>query len=77
MMCRLLAGVDEMTGKGQKKASMWYSMKAVLWAMLGIRRGSGYDEDVSKITPAQAIVFGLIGVVLFILTLVFVVSLVT
>lgn len=70
-------GVCMMTEKGRGKASMLYSMKAVFWAMLGVRRGKGYDEDVARITPAQAIVFGLVGVILFILTLVLVVSLVT
>lgn len=44
--------------------------------MLGVRRGDGYDEDVAKITLAQAIIFGLLGVILFISTLIFVVSLV-
>lgn len=66
-----------MADKNPGKASLWYSMKAVLWAMLGVRRDDGYNEDVAKITPVQAIVFGLIGVILFIATLITVVSLVT
>lgn len=66
-----------MSAEEKPKASAFYSMKAVFWAMLGVRKQSGYDEDVNKITPIQAIVFGLIGTVLFILTLVTVVSLVT
>ena len=66
-----------MPTKDKPKASALYSMKAVMWAMLGVRKQSGYDEDVHKITAKQAIIFGLVGVILFILTLVFVVSLVT
>ena len=66
-----------MSGQEKRSASAFYSMKAVLWAMLGVRKQSGYDEDVHKITATQAIIFGLIGTVLFILTLVTVVSLVT
>ena len=60
----------------RKDASFFYTLKGVLWAMLGIRRGGGYDEDVKKITPKQAIIVGLIAVTAFILTLYFVVSLV-
>ena len=66
-----------MPGEDNRKASAFYSMKAVFWAMLGVRKQSGYDEDVHKISPAQAIIFGLIGTILFILTLVMLVSLVT
>jgi hypothetical protein len=66
-----------MTDDNPGKASFWYSMKAVLWAMLGVRRDDGYNQDVAKITPIQAIIFGVIGVILFIATLITVVSLVT
>jgi len=62
--------------QNQQKASFFYTAKSVLWAMLGVRRSKGYDEDVSKIKPRQAIVSGIIAVFLFIMTLYFVVSIV-
>ena len=65
-----------MTNQEQEKASFFYTAKSVLWAMLGVRRSKGYDEDVSKIKPKQAIIAGLIAVFLFIMTLYFVVSVV-
>jgi len=65
-----------MADQKQEKASFFYTAKSVLWAMLGVRRGKGYDEDIRKIKPKQAIVAGIIAVLLFILTLYFVVSLV-
>jgi len=65
-----------MTDLKQEKASFLYTAKSVLWAMLGVRRGKGYDEDIRKIKPKQAIVAGIIAVFLFIMTLYFVVSLV-
>ena len=65
-----------MTDQEKEKASFLYTAKSVLWAMLGVRRGKGYDEDVSKIKPKQAIIAGLIAVFLFIMTLYFVVSVV-
>lgn len=59
-----------------EKASFFYTIKSVLWAMLGVRRAKGYDEDVTKITAKQAIVVGIFAVLAFIMTLYFVVSLV-
>lgn len=58
------------------KTSFLASSRAVFWAMLGVRKQSGYDEDVSQVSAKQAIIVGIIGVVLFIATLVIVVSLV-
>ena len=58
----------------ENKASFLYTLKGVLWAMLGVRRSEGYDEDVSKIKPKQAILMGIFMVIVFIMTLYFVVS---
>ncbi|MGD8742344.1 MAG: DUF2970 domain-containing protein [Granulosicoccaceae bacterium] len=58
------------------KSSFLASTRAVFWGMLGVRKQSGHDEDIAQVTAKQAIIAGLIGVVLFILILVFVVSLV-
>jgi len=60
----------------EEKSSFLYSMKGVLWAMLGVRANKGYDEDVKKISVKQAVIAGLIGVALFIATLIIVVKLV-
>lgn len=65
-----------MSEKNKQKASFFYTLKGVMWAMMGVRRGEGYDEDVQKIKPKQAIFVGIIMVIAFIMTLYFVVSLV-
>jgi len=65
-----------MSNQEQEKASFLYTAKSVLWAMLGVRRGKGYDEDIRKIKPKQAIIAGIIAVFLFVMTLYFVVSIV-
>jgi hypothetical protein len=57
----------------EEKSSFLYSLKGVLWAMLGVRANKGHDEDVKKITPRQAIIAGLIGTAAFIATLILVV----
>ena len=45
-------------------------MKAVMWSFIGIRKRSGYENDVAKIKPAQAIIAGIIGAALFVAVLV-------
>jgi hypothetical protein len=60
-----------------RKASPFTIAKAVLWSFLGIRRSKDYNADVVRITPLQAIIGGLIGGVLFVLTLLTVVYFVT
>lgn len=57
----------------EEKGSFFYSMKSVLWAMLGVRANKGYDEDAKKISAKQAIIAGLIGTAAFITTLILVV----
>ena len=61
--------------EGVMKASFLDTVKTVLWAAIGIRRRSSHDQ--AKINPAHVIVMGLIGAVLFVLTLVTVVRVVT
>ena len=59
------------------KASNLQVMRAVMWSFIGIRKRSGYENDVAKIKPAQAIVAGLIGAALFVTSLVVLVSFLT
>lgn len=51
--------------------------KAVFWSFLGIRKRAALDEDAVMITPLQAIIAGIIGAVLLVLSLVFLVSRIT
>jgi hypothetical protein len=59
------------------KASALQVMRAVLWSFIGIRKSSGYADDVAKIRPAQAIVAGLIGAAIFVGSLVVLVRFLT
>lgn len=52
----------------KETASMFQVIKAVLWSMIGIRGQKGYEDDIKKITPKQAIIAGIIGTFIFILT---------
>jgi hypothetical protein len=57
-----------------KQASFFHTMKTVLWGMIGIRRKS--DHESASLNPVHVIVMAVIFVVVFILTLRFIVGLV-
>lgn len=59
------------------KASFAAVAKAVFWSFLGVRKKVDYDRDSTSISPVQVIVAGVIGAVLFVLTLLLLVKLVT
>lgn len=54
----------------QRKGSFWQTVKAVGWSFFGVRKASGYEEDISKINPVHVIVAGLLAALLFVLGLV-------
>jgi hypothetical protein len=56
------------------KASFLDTVKTVLWGMIGIRRKAAHDE--ANIRPVHLIVMAVVFVILFILTLRFIVSVV-
>jgi len=55
-----------------KRASFPDAVRTVLWAMIGIRKRSAHDE--ASIRPAHLIVMAVIFVIMFILTLRFIVG---
>jgi len=65
------------TTKEPRQASFFAVARAVFWSFLGIRRKSHYQQDAVTIKPHQVIIAGIIGAVLFVLTLVMVVRFVT
>jgi hypothetical protein len=60
-----------------KKMSALHAIKAVLWSFIGIRSKSEYQADITRLTMTQVIVAGIIGAILFVLTLVLLVNFVT
>lgn len=53
--------------------SFGQTVKAVAWSFIGLRKGAGYQQDIQKLNPVHVIVTGIIGAVLFVLTLVLIV----
>ena len=58
------------------KASVIQIAKAVMFAFMGIRKKSDLEHDAATLTPAQVIVGGIIGAVLFVLGVMLIVRLV-
>ncbi|MGH8642117.1 MAG: DUF2970 domain-containing protein [Burkholderiales bacterium] len=59
------------------KATSLQVAKAVLSAFIGIRKGAAHERDAVTITPVQAIVAGVIGAAVFVLSLVMLVRYIT
>jgi len=51
--------------------------KAVFWSFLGIRKRSAHEHDAVTLKPAQVIIAGVIGAVIFVLSLVALVRFIT
>lgn len=65
---------EKISHETKQKASMFQVMKAVSWSMLGVRQQKGYEDDTAKITLKQAVIAGLIGGVVFVVSMLTVVN---
>lgn len=57
-----------------KKASLLRTARALLWALLGVRKGSDYEKDVEKITPLQVVIGGLVAIFMLVAGLILIVN---
>ena len=57
----------------QRKLNFFQTLKAISWAMFGIRKGSGYQEDMAKLNPVRVVLAGLLAGILFVAGLVMIV----
>jgi hypothetical protein len=53
----------------QRKLNFFQTLKAIAWAMLGVRKGTGYQEDIAKLNPVHLVIAGLLFGVLFVTSL--------
>lgn len=63
---------DDIRELSQRKLNFFQTLKAVLWGFLGVRKGKGYNEDISKLNPVHLIIAAVIGTILFVVGLVLV-----
>jgi Protein of unknown function (DUF2970) len=54
--------------------SIWRTVKAVAWSFLGVRKASEFDKDIAQTGPLHIIAVGLIGAVLFVVSLIVLVN---
>ena len=55
--------------KAPARGSFWRTVKAVSWSFLGIRKNSEYQEDMAKVNPFHIIAVGIVGALLFVVSL--------
>ena len=60
----------------RRKASFGATVKAVFWSFFGVRKKSDYERDAAQLNPVHVIIAGVIGALIFVLTLVVIVKLV-
>lgn len=52
--------------KDLRKSSIFRTAKAVMWSFVGLRSGGGYEQDVAQLNPLQIVFAGLVGVFVFV-----------
>jgi hypothetical protein len=67
---------EDLKQLAQRKLNFFQTLKAIAWAMFGVRKGTGYQEDIEKLNPVHLVVAGLLFGVLFVVSLVTIVGLV-
>lgn len=65
---------DELKKAAQRKASFGATVEAVFWSFFGVRKKSDYEQDAAQLNPVHVIVAGVIGALIFIVTLLLIVK---
>ncbi|WP_231755226.1 DUF2970 domain-containing protein [Bordetella sp. N] len=58
------------SGATQRKLSFLQTLKAVAWGLLGIRKGSGYRDDMARLNPVHLVVAAVLAGALFVILLI-------
>lgn len=53
-----------------RKGSLVRTVRAVAWSLIGLRKGSEYQQDVEELNPLHIIVVGLVAVFLLVIGLI-------
>jgi hypothetical protein len=61
---------DDLKELAQRKLSFFQTLRAVLWALFGVRKGAGYQDDIAKLNPVHLIIAGIVLTVIFVVSLV-------
>lgn len=55
----------------KRRTPLWTTIKAVLWAFLGVRQRQAFSEDVVRLNPVHLVVAGVLMTFLFVVGLMF------
>ena len=66
--------MDDLKKTSQRKASFAATVKAVFWSFFGVRKKSDYEKDAQQLNPVHVIIAGLIGALIFVVTLLLIVK---
>ncbi|MDO5623275.1 MAG: DUF2970 domain-containing protein [Pseudomonadota bacterium] len=55
--------------KPPAQPSFWHSVRMVAWGFLGVRKKSGYQDDLARVNPFHVIVAGVLGALILVLLL--------
>ncbi len=66
--------MSDLKAAARRSASLLQTMRAVAWSFLGIRRSSGYEQDVQRLNPVHVVIGGIVGAALFVVAIVMLVS---
>jgi len=66
-----------MESSGKPKATPLQVAKAVFWSFFGVRKRAEYEKDAVSLTLKQVVVAGIIGGIIFVLSLVMLVRFIT
>jgi len=58
----------------RRKLNFFQTLKAVLWAMFGVRKSQGSQDDVAQLNPVYVILTGVLFGIVFVSSLVFLVK---
>jgi len=60
---------EELAQAARRPLSFWQTIRAVAWSFIGLRRGSGYEDDVKRLNPVHVIIAGILAAALFVVVL--------
>ena len=63
---------EDLKELSKRKLNFFQTLKAVAWAMFGVRKNAGYHDDMAKLNPVHLVIAGLLGGLIFVVGLVYV-----
>ena len=57
-----------------RKSSLVRTVRAVAWSLIGLRKGSEYQQDVEKLNPLHIVAVGLLAIFMLVIGLIVLVN---